>query len=119
LPYQCEAEAVEKAAELADRFRRAYQASIRGLRDWRRYPVIVQNAGQVNIAADGGQQVNVQKRGKKRTKKGADATSRRKRKTATKSEPKQLAAKSPEESIRIETSIESGLKAKSEPSVDQ
>jgi hypothetical protein len=40
------------------------------MRDLRRYasPVIVQNAGQVNIAADGGQQVDVQKskQGKKR-----------------------------------------------------
>ena len=37
----------------------------------RRYaqPVIVQNAGQVNIAADGGQQVNVQGKGKTRKKK--------------------------------------------------
>ena len=42
---------------------------MRQMRDLRRYvqPVIVQNAGQVNIAADGGQQVNVQtgKRAKK------------------------------------------------------
>jgi hypothetical protein len=36
LPYQSEAEAIQQAAELADRFRRAYQASIRALRDWRR-----------------------------------------------------------------------------------
>jgi len=42
MPYQGEADAVEQAAELADRFRRAYLASVRGLRDWRRYPVIVQ-----------------------------------------------------------------------------
>ena len=77
MPYQREADAVEQAAELADRFRRAYHASVRALRDWRRYPVIVQNAGQVNIAADGGQQVNVQK-SKRRTKTGkslADKTS--------------------------------------------
>jgi hypothetical protein len=35
---------------------------MRQMRDLRRYVqlVIVQNAGQVNIAADGGQQVNVQ-----------------------------------------------------------
>jgi hypothetical protein len=34
--------------------------------DLRRYasPVIVQNAGQVNIAADGGQQINVQSKSK-------------------------------------------------------
>jgi hypothetical protein len=36
------------------------------MHDLRRYssPVVIQNAGQVNVAADGGQQVNVQK-GKK------------------------------------------------------
>lgn len=74
LPYQREADAVQQAAELADRFRRAYHASIRALRDWRRYPVIVQNAGQVNIAADGGQQVNVQaERKRKKTPKGTMA----------------------------------------------
>jgi hypothetical protein len=32
MPYQCEAEASYQAAELADRFRRAYHASIRALR---------------------------------------------------------------------------------------
>jgi hypothetical protein len=73
LPYQSEAEAIQQAAELADRFRRAYLASVRALRDWRRYPVIVQNAGQVNIAAEGGQQVNVQ------TKKGGKKKPRRTR----------------------------------------
>ena len=38
------------------------------MRDLRRYasPVIVQNAGQVNIAADGGQQVNVQGKAKRK-----------------------------------------------------
>jgi hypothetical protein len=38
--------------------------------------VIVQKAGQVNIAAEGGQQVNVQKQCKKRTKKGSGTTGR-------------------------------------------
>ncbi len=96
MPYQSEANAVEQAAELADRFRRAYHASVRALRDWRRYPVIVQNAGQVNIASDGGQQVNVQKRQAK--KKSCSKTSG---KRTGKTKPKQLAAKSPEESIRM------------------
>jgi hypothetical protein len=43
---------------------------IRQMRDLRRYsqPVIVQNAEQVNIAGDSSQQVNVQKKGKKRAK---------------------------------------------------
>ena len=46
---------------------------MRQMRDLRRYasPVIVQNAGQVNIAADGGQQVNVQDKRKPRKKKPA------------------------------------------------
>jgi hypothetical protein len=44
---------------------------LRQMRDLRRYasPVIVQNAGQVNIAADGGQQVNVQEHEKTKMKK--------------------------------------------------
>jgi len=73
-PYQPEAEAIEQAAELADRFRRAYQASVRALRDWRRYsvPVIVQNAEQVNIAAQGASQTNVQKK----TKRGENSKQR-------------------------------------------
>ena len=67
-------------------------------RDLRRYasPVIVQNAGQVNIAADGWQQVNVQK---SRRRGKAKMSGKR----ASKSRPKQLAAKSAEESIRMET----------------
>jgi hypothetical protein len=53
---------------MADRCRRAYLASVRSLRDWRRYnlPVIVQNADQVNIAGDGARQTNVQKKAKRR-----------------------------------------------------
>ena len=70
IPYQSEADAVEQAAELADRFRRAYHASIRALRDWRRYPVVIQNAEQVNIAAEGGQQVNVQNKRKRKQARG-------------------------------------------------
>ena len=70
IPYQNEAEAIEQAAQIADRFRRQYQSQLRAMRDWRRYggPVIVQNAEQVNVAADGGQQVNVQKKGKSKKK---------------------------------------------------
>ena len=106
MPYQSEADAVEQAAELADRFRRAYHASVRALRDWRRYPVIVQNAGQVNIASDGGQQVNVQK-SKRRAKTGKVLQYKAKGKRASKTKPKQLAAKSAEESIRIKPIAES------------
>src|ERR1044071_8640207 len=71
IPFIEESEAIEQAHQLADRWRRSFHASSRALRDWRRYssPVIVQNAGQVNIASDGGQQVNVQKKGKPKRKK--------------------------------------------------
>jgi hypothetical protein len=71
IPYQSEAEAIEHALEMADRCRRAYQASVRALRDWRRYnvPVTINNPQQVNIAAEGGQQVNVQNKSKRIKKK--------------------------------------------------
>ncbi len=67
MPYQKVAEAIGHALEMADRCRRAYHASVRSLRDWRRYsvPVTINNPQQVNIAADGGQQVNVQEDRKK------------------------------------------------------
>jgi hypothetical protein len=107
MPYQREADAVEQAAELAERFRRGYHAAIRALRDWRRYPVIVQNAGQVNIAADGGQQVNVQKQGKRQAKREPPATSSNRRKRATRPKPNQIGVKSPQESIKISPALES------------
>ena len=55
-------EAIDHAAQMADRWRRAYQATLRQMRDWRRYsmPVTINNPRQVNIAAEGGQQVNLQ-----------------------------------------------------------
>jgi hypothetical protein len=61
VPYQTEAAAVLQALEMADRCRRAFHASVRALRDWRRYnvPVTINNPQQVNIAAEGGRQVNV------------------------------------------------------------
>ena len=67
VPHQAEADAIEQALEMADRCRRAYLASVRSLRDWRRYnvPVIVQNAEQVNIAGEGAQQTNVQKKNRR------------------------------------------------------
>jgi hypothetical protein len=48
------------------------------MRDLRRYsaPVIVQNAGQVDIAAEGGQQVNVQKERKKSKARGVTGARR-------------------------------------------
>ena len=57
-PRQSTADAVDQAAQMADRFNRLFLRTLRALRDQRRYapPVIVQNAGQVNVGA---QQVNV------------------------------------------------------------
>src|ERR1044072_5118206 len=82
IPFIEESEAIEQAHQLADRWRRSFHASSRALRDWRRYssPVIVQNAGQVNIASDGGQQVNVQK--------GKQSKGRAKKKSSSKTSGK-------------------------------
>jgi hypothetical protein len=53
-----DAEAVERAAAMADRFNRIFLRTLRALRDLRRYApaVVVKHAGQVNVGA---QQVNV------------------------------------------------------------
>lgn len=55
--------AIEHAAQMADRWNRIYMRTLRNLRDLRRYsvPVTINNPQQVNIATDGGQQVNVAK----------------------------------------------------------
>ncbi len=52
--------AIDHAAQMADRYNRLFLRTLRQLRDLRRYsmPVTIVNPGQVNIAADGGQQVN-------------------------------------------------------------
>jgi hypothetical protein len=50
------AEAMEQSAAMMDRFNRLFLRTLRALRDLRRYPVIVQNAQQVNVAD---RQVNV------------------------------------------------------------
>jgi len=57
-PSMSDAEAVEQAAAMMDRFNKMFLRSLRALSDLRRHnrPVVVQNAGQVNV---GGQQVNV------------------------------------------------------------
>lgn len=57
-PRQTDADAIDQAAEMMDRFNRIFLRTLRALCDLRRYagPVFVQNAGQVNV---GGQQVNV------------------------------------------------------------
>jgi hypothetical protein len=63
IPYVREQDAIEHAAQMADRWNRIYMRTLRNLRDLRRYstPVTINNPQQVNIAADGGQQVNVTK----------------------------------------------------------
>ena len=60
-PFVGEQHAIEHAAQMADRWNRIYMRTLRNLRDLRRYsvPVTINNPQQVNIAADGGQQVNV------------------------------------------------------------
>jgi hypothetical protein len=57
-PRLTEAEAVEQAMAMAERWNRVYIRNLRALRDLRRYNVVIQNApgGQVNVAQ---QQVNV------------------------------------------------------------
>lgn len=63
VPMVSEQSAVEHAAQMADRWQRMYFRAIRSLRDWRRYApnLTINNANQVNIASDGGQQINVAK----------------------------------------------------------
>lgn len=59
-PYVSEQQAVEHAVQMADRWNRIFMRTLRQLRDLRRYsPVTINNPSQVNIAADGGQQVNL------------------------------------------------------------
>jgi len=61
-PYVEEQEALEHAAQMADRWNRMYMRTLRQLRDLRRYaPVTINNPSQVNIASDGGQQINAVK----------------------------------------------------------
>jgi uncharacterized cysteine cluster protein YcgN (CxxCxxCC family) len=61
IPTISETEAIEKAAAMLDRFQRMFFRTLRQLRDWRRYtpPVIINNAQQINLATNGGQQINV------------------------------------------------------------
>lgn len=64
-PRVCEQEAIEHAMQMMDRYNRLYLRTLRQLRDLRRYsvPVTINNPQQVNIAAEGGQQVNAVKVG--------------------------------------------------------
>lgn len=52
IPYVYEQNAIEHAAQMADRWQKMYFRAIRSLRDWRRYaPILtINNANQVNIA---------------------------------------------------------------------
>lgn len=67
IPYVSEQDAVEHAAGMADRWQRMYFRAVRQLRDWRRYtpqvtinnPQQVNIGEQVNVASDGGQQINI------------------------------------------------------------
>lgn len=59
IPYVSEQQAIEHAAIMADRWNRIYMRTLRNLRDLRRYSVTINNPQQVNIASDGGQQLNV------------------------------------------------------------
>lgn len=68
-PYVSEVEAIEHAVKMADRFNRIFMRTLRQLRDLRRYSVTINNANQVNIAADGGQQVNLNNSDSDRTEK--------------------------------------------------
>lgn len=64
IPLVSEQTAIEHAAQMADRWQRMYFRAIKSLRDWRRYTpqqLTINNPNQVNIASDGGQQVNVSK----------------------------------------------------------
>ena len=53
-------ETIDNAMAMADRFNRLFLRTLRQMRDLRRYgvPVTINNPQQVNIAGNGGQQVN-------------------------------------------------------------
>jgi hypothetical protein len=61
-PTLSEQAAIEHAVQIADRFNRIFMRTLRQVRDLRRYsPVTINNPNQVNIANDGGQQINMSK----------------------------------------------------------
>lgn len=69
-PHVSEQQALDSAVQMADRFNRIFMRTLRQLRDLRRYaPVTINNPQQVNIAADGGQQINIAKTEEEKTKK--------------------------------------------------
>lgn len=68
-PRVAEHTAIEHAMQMMDRYNRLFLRTLRQLRDLRRYaaPVTINNPQQVNIAADGGQQVNTMNKSDKGT----------------------------------------------------
>jgi hypothetical protein len=60
-----EQNASERTMQMMDRYNRLFLRTLRQLRDLRRYstPITINNSRQVNIAADGGQQINAVKKG--------------------------------------------------------
>ena len=59
-PTVSEQEALEHAVQMADRWNRIFMRTLRQLRDLRRYSVVtINNPTQVNIANEGGKQVNI------------------------------------------------------------
>jgi hypothetical protein len=63
-------EYLDHCTQMADRFNRMFLRVLRQMRDLRRYsvPVTINNPKRLNIAAEGGQQVNVRKSGPKSRK---------------------------------------------------
>jgi hypothetical protein len=58
-PYVSEQQAIEHAVQMADRWNRIFMRTLRQLRDLRRYSTVtINNANQVNIATEGGKQIN-------------------------------------------------------------
>jgi hypothetical protein len=60
-PFVSERDAIEHAAQMADRWHRIYMRTLRNMRDLRRYSVTINNPQQVNIASDAAQQLNITK----------------------------------------------------------
>ena len=60
-PRVAEQNAIEHAMQMRDRYNRLFLRTLRQLRDFRRYstPITINYPRQVNMAADGGKQVNV------------------------------------------------------------
>ena len=59
-PVVSEQQALEHSVQMADRWNRMYMRTLRQLRDLRRFATVtINNPNQVNIAVEGGQQVNV------------------------------------------------------------